>query len=660
MPAGPAPAPWQAWPDGLFTGTRWDREGAMEGQDPYLPWAEADRFRAYQFHGRCRPDWLPVIIELHEGVEVIDLVRASSTRWLQVPRSYLGWPGLRFCTARVARGFFSAMGRQTALSRLVRRYELGLPVEHHTGALADPATGDSAAPERRGLLQGPVLGLIDGGLALAHSDFLDAHGRPRVRHFWRQDSQWGSRWPGDCAGVRRPLDPARAGTTPPDMGYGHALGGDEIARAMAACTRGGLVDEEALYRRLQLWDLDHAAHHGTHVLSQACAPRRYTDAVADAGLPARFHRLHDPASRCPVIAVALDWANVLDTSGGAMNVSVLDGLMYMLGRCAPRSHLVVNISWGTLAGPHDGSSILEAAMDQLIELRHGHLQIVVPAGNAYQSRTHAHAELAPGDAVTLHWRVQPDDHTQSFLELWMCDPALPTEPLRDLSIEVRPPGMTTLPPMTVGQSGLWPSAGEALCGLVFPRRSALGRQGSCALLALAPTASWHPGVTTGPCGVWTVTVRNDGLNPVVLDAVIERDDIAMGTYTGARQSYFEDESYDPQSTVDDPAKPTPVRRSGSFNSLSTGARTVAVGGVRRASSAFDPAAAYSPRLPDPDEGRASRPGVKKLPDRLAIADDSAALPGIRGAGSRSGGTVRLVGTSSAAPQIARELLNRSA
>ncbi|MCU0925081.1 MAG: hypothetical protein MUF44_03275, partial [Hydrogenophaga sp.] len=454
----------------------------------------------------------------------------------------------------------------------------------------------------------------------------------------------------------------RAGRTPDQMGYGHELTGNVLQAAMAAHVRGGLLDEDALYEHLQLWDLKHLANHGTHVMSLACGPRRLTDTLDQEATPPVWSRTNDEASRCDLIAVQLDWSNVMDTSGGAMNVSILDGLLYILSRCADDAKVVVNISWGTLAGPHDGTSVLEAAMDQLIALSGGRLQIVVPAGNGYQSRTHANQTLAPGESVTLGWRVQPDDRTQSFLELWLGDPALPSEPVRDVAITVQPPGHPALPDMKVGQAGVWPSVDAPACGLIFPRRSALGTQATCALLAVAPTFSHRAEVTTAPFGLWQVTITNQGLNPLVLDAHVERDDVAMGTHTGARQSYLEDACYDTsgglESFIDDPLNPTPVRRSGTFNSLSTGARTVAVGGIRHAASAFDPFVRYSPRLPDPDPGRPQRPGVKLLPDRLAVSDDNAVLWGVRGAGSRSGSVVRLTGTSSAAPQVARDLFNR--
>lgn len=664
VPGDPPAAPWQPLPRGPFTGIDWSTAGATEGHDPYLALAEADGFRGYQLPSSqadtpATPDWIPLIIELKPGTNVPELVRVSDPLWLQIPPVYLQLPDLRYCTARARAGFFEALKQAGRLAQIVRRFELGLPVDHHTGPLSQTAhVPPPPAPFER--LQGTVLGLIDGGLALAHSDFLDLQGRPRVKHFWRQDERYGSRWRGD---QRPPLDPVRAGDTPPAMGYGHELTESQIQAAMAMYRRDDLVDEDALYQHLQLWDLSLQTSHGTHVMSQACAPRVYVDTIASEDRDPDFRPRGDSASQCELIAVQLDWSNVLDTSGGAMNVSVLDGLMYMLSRCADDARLVVNISWGTLAGPHDGSSILEEAMDQLIELRQGRLEIVVPAGNGYQSRTHANALLAADGSLSLNWCVQPDDHSQSFLELWFGDPDDPEVPLVDLCVVVQPPGLAqALPPVVLGQSAVWqPQAAGPLCALIFPRQSALGRRGTCALLALAPTASATAGTPVAAAGTWRVTVCNQGLNPVVCDAFIERDDVAMGTHTGARQSYFADAgvdmSGDPGSFVDIPGSATSIRRSGSFNSLSTGRLTTSVGGVRHALSASDPFARYSPRIPDPDSARAQRPQFKKLPDTTAVTDDNAALWGVRGASSRSGGVVRLAGTSSASPQIARERVN---
>ncbi len=87
------------------------------------------------------------------------------------------------------------------------------------------------------------------------------------------------------------------------------------------------------------------------------------------------------------MVVQLDWASVADSSGGAMNVSVLDALAFALSRCANDAQVVINLSWGALAGPHNGTSLLET--------RHGPsrglqaamaAQLIIPAGNAYQAK----------------------------------------------------------------------------------------------------------------------------------------------------------------------------------------------------------------------------------------------------------------------------------
>jgi hypothetical protein len=243
-----------------------------------------------------------------------------------------------------------------------------------------------------------------------------------------------------------------------------------------------------------------------------------------------------------------------------------------------------------------------------------------------------------------------------------------------VQIAVTPPGHDQpLPAMQPGQAGLWTGGqasgakGKPLCALIYPENTALGSQGTCALLALAPTTGWAANTATAPCGVWQVRLTNTGTEAVTFDAYIERDDVALGQHTGARQSYFEDARYDTSgslhSFVDDPASPTPIRRSGTFNSLSTGQRSISVGGTRRV---FDPAlgslshfARYSPQLPDPDAGRAQRPGVKKVPDTLQPSDDNAVLWGVLSAGTLSDGVARLAGTSSAAPREARVRINRA-
>jgi hypothetical protein len=553
---------------------------------------------------------------------------------------------LRFCTVRIGHGFFAAIAPGGDLHGKVVRFELGLPVAHD----AKPGASVQAAVRSRataGRLTGTVFGLIDGGLAFANRDFLRSDGSIRTQYFWRQDRE----------GV---------GSAPPSLGYGHELRAADIAEAMSKHAHGGLVDEDAVYREFGLTDLRKPVNHGTHVAGLACGPRQLLAQVANLppgyDAPPSWALADDEASRCDIVAVQLDWSNVIDTSGGSMNVSIMDGLMYILSRCDSTARVVVNVSWGTLAGPHNGTSVLEAAMDQLARLRPG-LDIVLPAANGYQDRLHANATLAPGHRMLLHWNVQADDATQSFVEFWLPAGA------ENVVVQVQPPGgAPASPPIALGNSLMWGAAdGRPYAAIVFPRQVATGRDGTCALLAVAPSFAFKEDVLTAPCGPWQVEITNGGGQAVTVDAYIERDDVALGQNTGARQSYFEDAQYDtsgnPDAYVDRPVpegrelEATLIRRSGTYNSIGTGGRTLSVGGLRIVGEGWSTQALYSPRAPDPDASRPQRPGVVRVPDRMAWGDENPVLLGLRSTGTLSGSVARLVGTSGSAPLVTRELLD---
>lgn len=665
-------AGWAPLARGAFTGIDWSAPGAMDHSDPYLAWAETSHFAGFRtfMHGKTL-QWLPLILELTPGCTLDDLLRAADEDWLQVPRIYQNLPlSTRFCTARAGPGFFQHLDQPGPLRGVVARYELGLPVGPFEHALPPEARARLSTPQprsrkkRSATIHGPVIAIIDSGLAVGHADFLDEQGRTRVAGYWRQDETVGPH--GRRAATRQPvpLNPQRTGPRPADIGYGHELDRPAIDQAIQRHTVRGRLDEDALYQWLQMWELNHNAHHGTHVSSLAAGPQVYARTLGTEDTPPDWRPAHDTASQARLLIVQLDWASIADTSGGAVNVSVLDAMAYVLARCADDATVAINLSWGTLAGPHNGSSVLESAMAQWLQACEGRLSLVMPAGNAYQARTHANQTLGRGQSLALHWRVQPDDHSQSFLELWVQDAQDPAKALADLEVLIQPPGMAEpLPPIRMGEAGVWNSADQPRCAVIFPTRSALGRGGACALVALAPTANGHdPTAVLAPAGRWRVELVNRGRQTVVVDAYVERDDVALGAVTGARQSYLEDRDYDLSgnigSFIDHPDDPTVIRRSGTFNGLATARDVITVGGIRCFASSHDPAARYSPRLPDPDAERPEREGLRKVPQRLAISDDHAVLWGVRAAGTRSAAMVRLVGTSTAAPQVTRHLMDK--
>lgn len=668
---------WSRLPTGSFTGIDWSRPGATDGADPYLVWAEADRFSGYGFkRDKGLPHWIPGLIELHPGWTIAAFAALASpdaVRIRKVFTSPAAPPGLRFCSVQVSRKFFQQIQPGGRLHEVVKRFELGLPAgeqlrDPEQPLPSRPPAGANAgeSPGAAPRLSGKVIGLIDDSLALAHANFLDPAGQPRTAFFWRQDGQG-------------------AGRVPTCMGYGHELTATDIRRAMDRNTHQGVCDESGVYidlglstlgtispdGRLGFHALDTAESHGTFVLDLAAGPvplpARVSNLPAGFDAPPSWKRADDEASRCPIVAVQLDHDTVLDTSGGSMNVGILDALLYILSRCESGAEITVNISFGTLAGPHDGTSILEAAMDQLVGLCGDRLRIVLAAGNGYQLRTHANLPLAAARnpaapwqrQAKLNWQVQPDDRTQSFLELWIA----PGD--HEVEIAITPPGHPPLPALKLGESRVWMAGpGGPSCAVIYPRSVATGEHGTCALVAVARTFSFDAGAATAPGGKWQVKLSTRS-GAAVVDAYIERDDLISGSRSGARQSHFEDTDYDLDATVDSPANPSPIRRSGSFNSIATGSQTVSAGATRMSHTAAshgipDPKwARYSPRQPDPDRSRPERPGVVKMPCAQGYGDENPVLEGVTAAGTRSGATVRLRGTSAASPQVTRQLLNSS-
>jgi len=63
-----------------------------------------------------------------------------------------------------------------------------------------------------------------------------------------------------------------------------------------------------------------------------------------------------------------------DSAGGSLSAQVLDGVRYGLDVCTGDARIVINLSCGSFASPHDGSSLIEQAPDEL-------LRLVVPPGD---------------------------------------------------------------------------------------------------------------------------------------------------------------------------------------------------------------------------------------------------------------------------------------
>jgi hypothetical protein len=606
--------------------------------DPYNDWTQRTNFEYYGPTGR----WLPVLIELREDCgtakDFAKLVSTTHERWAanlrvpdlfsQPPTRLKGKP-LRFLVALAKKEFLSDIPIDTTLTKWIKRFELGRATP--TADLVTSATGLLSQPINYTGTPKVVTGVIDDGIAFAHDRFWSTDRTTRIEFFWDQ--------------------------LQPSSWLGTEYSKSALDQRMASSRYGSLVDEDEVYRLSG--HVDHAkpghkplasrSSHGAHVMDLAC----YS--------PAR------PApGELPIVAVQLPVATAEDTSGATLGPQIFIGLFYIVLKadaiasaagCGPLP-VVANVSYGTIAGPHDGKSLLEAAMDQLIELCDPPLGVVLPAGNNHLSRCHAEFSLAPQHSQTLDWRVLPDDWTESHLEIW-----LPSgNNAAPVTITITSPDGTTSSRTSPGTQQFY-VVGSAIVGQAsyYPP----GYTGARAVLrlSLAPTGSPSAGVHLSPAGLWRVELTNNGKKLVQgIHAWIQRDDTAPGYKRSGRQSYFDDPAY---RRYDDGGRPIEddndlrtvksyVKRRHTINAIATGDRPLVIGGFRRSDRVPWRDSSSGPPL---SPGRANGvPGPG--PDAMFPSEDAPSHRGILGAGTRSGSCVAMNGTSVAAPLATRRIVKQ--
>jgi hypothetical protein len=634
---------------------------ALGISEPMFAWAALTGFR---YLGGA-PDWIPLLVrtnganaqEVHARLQTI---AGEAEHVWHIPVLFLKpFPGLdklhHFC---MLLNWGEKRGKALAVLAMIEkdfggRYEFGLPVGAGTTVPITPAPKPPAtlAPPTAFDIDGPPLaatpvkpakpidadvlvGIIDDGLALAHERFRNAAGTyTRIAAAWVQD--------------RGP--------------FGTEYSGKNIDDAVTACTHAGLVDEAEVYRTLDIENYASAVHkplsrrlaHGTHVMDVAAG---YDPGQAP---PAR-----------PIVTVQLPGRVVRDTGGASLTFWALWGIHFILARSLAMGAnpgdvpVVVNLSYGIFDGPHDGTSPFETAVDELVRawsvlFGNGRLSIVLPAGNNFLWRTHAHFSLPATSTQRLDWRVVPDDRTPSTVQVWLPHKAAHGTGLPDAKMRVTAPdGMTSgwlkvgNPPVVLAS----PATGQALGRVTF-ETTAQSQSRPVFTINLLATAASDPHASqepVAPSGIWHIDIENTGPD-VAIDAWIRRDDTLFGWPILGRQSYFDDgayERFDKHGRLDEVDKPSSyVRRFGTLNGLATGSRPVVVGGWRRSDGAAARYSAAGPIIARPVAYPSPRVGAD--PDAAAVAEDSAARHGIVAAATRSNSAVAMGGTSVAAPQATR-------
>jgi hypothetical protein len=250
----------------------------------------------------------------------------------------------------------------------------------------------------------------------------------------------------------------------------------------------------------------------------------------------------------------------------------------------------------------------------------------------------------------LQWRVQPDDQSASFVEIWLPH-SQGAQPLPQVEVRVTTPTGVTSPWIAPGGDWKWPSSTNvrfhAQSIYTFPPG---GRPHI--LLSMAPTAQLSAAPQTAPSGTWRIEVRNNG-RAIKIDAWVQRGDTPPGYPLFGRQSRFDDPRYVRFDLAGRPEEidvgPSSIKRYGTLNALATGRRAIVIGGYRRSDYKASRYSGAGPVIDPPSIGGPWRDG----PDATAVSDDTPALYGILAAGTRTGSVCAMNGSSVAAPQITR-------
>ena len=514
--------------------------------------------------------------------------------------------------------------------------DTGVPVRlEDTPKGSQPVASDPATPSTA-----PIVAIIDDGIGFLNARFCRHGGsgttRTRFRAIWLQALES----KGSSGGIT-------AGEVLDSAAVDALLRKDEAGAyaALNARLHGGDARPATAF----------STSHGTQVLDLAAgaAPDDATDPVRD----------------WPLLGVQLPPEAVDDTSGSWFESYILQGLRWILRKAValdPKAPVIVNLSLGVTAGPKDGSRFLERQMAREAanwEAATGQpVRLVWSFGNSYRHDLIATQSLSTeAPKADLTCRVQPDDMTASYVEIRTRGAETSA-----LSVAVVTPdgiasGFDTLAP---GENRSLEDARGPVARLyhVAARDRGFGvSEPAHYVLALAPTQARKSTETVATPGAWRIALRHEGGGEVQALLQIQRDDSLGGSSLRGRQAYFDDArayGWDGRfAAYLSPEDTGPITRNGSHNALATvpavAARQVfsaGAAGLSARSDGHDPMN-FLPAYYTAAGADWSVPG----PTVSTLIEESAFAPGAQAAGTLSGTTRRIGGTSAAAGRLSRAL-----
>ncbi len=232
-------------------------------------------------------------------------------------------------------------------------------------------------PGRKGA--GVIVGIVDTGCDFTHGSFRNSDGSTRILSIWDQG-----------------LSKARGENSPTGFNYGVEYSKSNIDAALRTANPFNSVRHQDL------------GEHGTHVAGIAAGD----GSDSGRGLPANSFVGVAPEADIIVVANRSNGGEGLGTSS-----NTLDAVNYIFRKAAELDKAaVVNMSLGDNLGPHDGTSLLERGLDNLLG-RQGRC-FVKSAGNAGAARIHAQGNVVTGRTENVRFNQPSGDVWSNQIDMW--------------------------------------------------------------------------------------------------------------------------------------------------------------------------------------------------------------------------------------------------
>lgn len=644
--------------------------------DPYLIWSDLTCYRQFRGPDRSQPRGLSFLVELPGPYKREDFEDILSQAGVSVPSVYEesldDAKTATFVTVHLTLGPDDEVPIEGIIDLIqtqrIARLQLGFPVSMPLDDRCKRPTCDTAPPITfpKDIDATVTCAVLDDGCAFAHEQFRVAADTPatRVVALWDQT-------PMTCGSIKKRGD---AWHRVDSMGYGLEIINSALNAHIQANRFGTDIEEDRCYRQAfgdKLHGLDGCNTHGTRVMDLMTGridPRSPSNADVDRPCAVRVANGPDASAAAPIVFVQFPYAVNTISNARWLAIHALDGLHYVLdvvrryNLAVPSRErkIVVNLSYGGLAGPHDGTGMLMRAIDEVCQVR-GNVAIVLAAGNSRSARSHVKRTIT-NEAACFRFVIPPDKQFETYLELWFPD----DEAASAVEISISPPrnpgkpvergGITTWRQDEVCSGG---RGRQVVAAAIFAPRVVQGVNGTMMLLAVAG-AQLTGRFPWSPPGEWCVHVRTKDGSEKRFDAHawLERDDLRSAHRS--QFAYFE-------SDTDEPNVPNYVTPFKTVTNIVGGKFPIPVGGyvdvvsIRMAPGSRTGEASEQGQLGTMAAYSGLGDDHKDAPPTIyAKTDCGFALMAIRAAGNRSGGTARISGTSAAAPQLARAFVNAMA